>query len=125
MVGNWKVYKAGVPSGHCKVTKEGLYYRFSCKCNLNEKDICRLIVQIGDYQKNLGVLVPSYGIFSVESRVSVRDFPAGNPEFRIESSKAELFVPLRPEEPFSYIAKLQDAYLARQNGQIGITIKRK
>lgn len=32
------------------------------------------------------------------------------------------FVPIAPEEPFAYIAKLKDAFLATQNGQTGVMI---
>lgn len=33
------------------------------------------------------------------------------------------FIPIKPEEPFAYIERLKDAYLVRQDGQVGIIIK--
>ena len=35
----------------------------------------------------------------------------------------ERFVPIYPEEPFSYISRLKDAYLARQGEQLGAVIR--
>ncbi len=35
----------------------------------------------------------------------------------------EFFAPIRPEEPFAYLSRLKDAYLARKDEQIGVMMK--
>ena len=40
-----------------------------------------------------------------------------------ENTNREKYVPVYPEEPFSYMSRLKDAYLERRNGQLGIVIR--
>ena len=85
----------------------------------------RLRVSCADKQEELGVLVPADGGFGLDRRIPVKRLGEGKPEFCLyvqrEASEGK-FVPIIPEEPFGYIAKLKDAYLVRRNGQTGILI---
>ena len=116
------------PAGKVRVTREGLYYRFRCRCRLSGDVVCRLAVRCADREENLGVLVPEGDGFSLDRHLPVKNLGEGEMSFFLmpkhEGLRGE-FIPICPEEPFAYIARLKDAFLARQNGQTGIVIKEK
>lgn len=112
--------------GKVQVIRQGLYYRFFCRCRLSGDVVCRLFVQCGDKRENLGVVVPVDDGFGLETRIPVKRLGEGDMDFRLEpkSEKAAdgKFVPIYPEEPFAYIDRLQESFMATQNGQAGAVI---
>jgi len=125
--GKYDVYLNGNAVGYAHVAKEGLYYRIQCRCRLSG-DVCKLTVSCEERQTNLGVLIPVEDGFGLETKVPIKRLGDGKIEFSIVPNRAVLtgkFVPIYPEEPFAYIEKLKNAYLAKQNGQIGIRIEEK
>lgn len=113
------------PVGKAEVCVEGLYYRFRCQCELSGQVMYRLVVLCGGKQENLGVLIPVGDSFGLETKLAVKRLGKGKLEFRLLPKHARLdgrFVPLTPEEPFTYIDKLRSAYLARKNGKVGLII---
>lgn len=126
MEGNYTVSFGGRDIGKVQVRKEGLYYRFYCRCQLSADVVCRLVATCGDKQESLGILVPMGDGFGVETRLAAKRLGEGMPEFHVVPNKVVMpgrFIPLRPEEPFTYLERLKDAYLACQEGQIGVVIK--
>lgn len=124
MVGTYEIRLGSSPVGHVTVERQGLYYRFSCRCNL--KGMNRLVVSSNGNREDLGILIPMDGAFGLEKRIPVKRLGEGNPEFLLmgkESEKREKFVPVYPEEPFSYMSRLKDAYLARREGQLGLEFR--
>lgn len=112
--------------GKVQVLREGLYYRFFCRCRLSGDVVCRLAVRCGEKEENLGVVVPVGDGFGLDKRLPVKNLGEGEMTFFLMPKQERLegkFIPIYPEEPFSYIARLKDAFLARQNGQIGVVIK--
>jgi len=108
--------------GTVRITREGLYYRFFCSCQLDDDTVCRVMAG----KESLGILVPCGGGFELNTKLPVKRFGDSAPEFRLVPSKPVLegkFVPIKPEEPFAYIERLQDAYLTQKNGQPGIVIQ--
>ena len=108
--------------GKAEVSRQGLYYRIRCKCQLAEESLCR--VRAGDV--SLGVLIPDGDGFGLETKLPVKRFENQSRKFTIQPNRPVLagkFIPIKPEEPFAYIERLKDAYLARQDGQLGIVIK--
>lgn len=106
--------------------RQGLYYRFLCRCKLTGDVVCRLSVVCGEKRENLGVVTPVDGGFGLDTKVPVKRLGEGSPEFFLlpkHDCAAGKFVPIYPEEPFAYIEKLKDAFLAQKNGQAGIVIK--
>lgn len=125
MEGNYDVYLGDKPIGKAYVTREGLYYRIRCRCQLSGEVICKLTVTCDKHQENLGVLVPMEGDFGLETRIAAKRLGEGEPRFRVMPRHEELrgkFIPLAPEEPFRYITRLKDAYLEQRNGQVGIVL---
>lgn len=125
----YPVYFGSEQSGKVQVIKRGLYYRFVCRCILSGEVICRLHVrfgQTGDWE-SLGVVVPMDDGFGLETSLPVKRFAQGTPQFRLlpkhEKPVSGTFIPISPEEPFAYIARLKDAFLVRQGGQVGIMVE--
>lgn len=120
--GNYGVYFADNLCGKVQVRKQGLYYLFVCRCQLSGDVICCLKAVFPGEERKLGILVPMDGGFGLQRKVPVKHFD-GKPLRFIVSVKGEesagLFAPIYPDEPFMYIEKLKDGYLARKNKQIG------
>lgn len=115
------------PVGKVAVHKEGLYYVFSCRCNLSGEQLYRLVVNRGCIQENLGILVPENDCFVLNTRIAVKRIGEGEMSFRLIAKREENhrnFVPIYPEEPFSYISRLKQSFLVYQCGLIGINIEK-
>lgn len=125
MEGNYAVTFGNRQCGKVQVLQQGLYYRFVCRCRISGDVLCRLRVSCGGKREELGVLIPTDDGFGLDKKVPVKYFDEGIPEFTLYA-KADApdgkFVPIIPEEPFSYITKLKTAYLVRKGGQAGILI---
>ena len=108
------------------MTRQGLYYRFVCRCKLNGDVVCRLYVSCGGQKENLGVVVPEGDGFGLDTRLPVKRFRAGEPSFSLnpkhETSYGQ-FVPIIPEEPFAYIERLKTSFLVKKYGQLGILLE--
>lgn len=125
MIGTFEIVQGTSTVGQAKVERQGLYYVVSCRCSLREKGMHRLVVSCGDKQEDLGTLVPMDGIFGLEKRIPVKRLGEGCPQFRLvakDSPGKRKFAPVYPEEPFSYMSRLKDAYLEAREGQLGIVI---
>lgn len=125
MEGEYNVYHGRDTVGKVKVMRKGLYYRIACRCRLSGERVCRLTVKIGEKQENLGIPVPEGERFLLEKMIPIKRLGDGIPEFYIVSSEetpAGNFVPICPEEPFRYIERLKESYLAERNGRIGAVI---
>ena len=126
MEGIYPIERAGSAVGQAEVTRQGLYYHFICRCRLSGEVICRLAAVCGDKMENLGVPVPENGEFVLRKKIPVSHLGEGELRIRVLPKHTELsghFIPLSPEEPFRYLSRLQNAYLERRNGQLGIVIQ--
>ena len=122
---SYEVSFGNVPVGKVQVLREGLYYRFICRCRLTGEVVCRLAVRCGDKLEKLGVLVPSGDSFGLDKKIPVKRLGEGKMEFYLGPNHDNVmgkFVPICPEEPFAYVERLKDAFLMRQNGQVGILV---
>lgn len=123
--GYYEVFFGRSAVGKVQVIRQGLYYRFICRCKLPGEGIYRLCVLCGERQTNLGVVVPEGSGFGLDKVVPVKKLDQGKPEFFLaprHEPVSGLFVPISPEEPFYYIAKLKDAFLENRNGKLGVVI---
>ena len=126
MVGSYEILDGNRIAGTVQITREGLYYHFSGRCGLLGTDVCRLQVSCGEVQENLGVLVPVDGEFGLEKKIPIRRLGEGVPQFTVQRDRKKnvgKFVPIYPEEPFGYMERLKNAFLARQAGQLGVVIQ--
>ncbi len=119
MVGIYDIFRGGEKIGKAEVSKEGLYYRFRCCCDLTGEVMYRLTVTCGMKTENLGIPVPDGNEFVLSKRVPVSHFSAGTPEFRAipkHEPLPEKWMPLIPETPFDYIARLENSLAERETG---------
>lgn len=126
MDGVYPICYMGRTVGKATVVQEGLYYCFTCKCRTMGEGIFRILIRCGDKESYLGILIPEGDGCVLSTRLSVRKIGCGEPTFQLvgkHEESDELFVPIRPEEPFAYLEKLKNAYLQIREGQMGAVIK--
>lgn len=126
MIGTFEIMQGSSSIGKVTVERQGLYYRIRCRCSLTGEVMHHLVVTSGEKREDLGTLVPFDGAFGLEKRVPVKKLGEGKPEFRLlpkHSSPNGKFYPVYPEEPFSYMSRLKDAYLEARNGQVGLSFR--
>lgn len=119
------ILMADKPIGTARIKKEGLYYNIHCTCKLSGAVICRLVACCGSKQQDLGICVPMNGQFGVQTKIPVKRLGEGAMVIRVEPNHGDVskrFVPIRAEEPFAYIDKLQNAYFAFRNKQPGVIL---
>ena len=119
------VFLGNQQTGKVQVTRQGLYYRFICRCRLTGDVVCRLYITCGGKRENLGVVVPVGDGFGLDTRLPVKRFREGEPSFSLipkhEMADAR-FAPIIPEEPFAYIERLKTSFLVKKYGQMGIML---
>ena len=125
MEGRFPVYFGEEIVGSVDVRPEGLYHVFCCCCQLSGDVMLDLCLHIGSEVKKLGLLCPVTGGFGLRKRLS--GLPEGASfRFTLQPRRTVgkgLFCPVRETEPFTYLHCLQKAFLARENGQIGLLLQ--
>lgn len=124
--GDYEVYFGNQLAGKTQVIKSGLYYRIVCRCRVTGAVMCRLSVLSEDTSVDLGILVPTDGGFGLDTRIAQKKLGKGKLNFRIivkNENARHKFMPITPEEPFSYLSRLKEGFLERQGSQLGIMLK--
>lgn len=125
MLDTYAVMLADQRVGTAEVKREGLYYRFHCRCRLSGEVMYQIKAVCGGKECNLGVCVPVENGFGIDTRLPAKKFAEGTFSFYAVPRHSDItnkFVPIRADEPFSYLEKIQGAHLDVQNGVLGITI---
>lgn len=116
MLGNAQV-------GKVQLRKEGLYYRIFCRCQVSADGMFRLEAN----NENLGTIIPTDNGFGLETRIPVKRLGNGEMRFRLVPKHDSLapgrLIPIRPEEPFTYLEGLKNSFLVIQNGAKFASIK--
>ena len=125
MEGTYDIYLGGAVIGQAQVDKEGLYLHFCCRCRLSGEVIYQLTVTTGDRTEKLGIPVPEGGWFVLDTKIPAKRLENAPLSIGAVPRHGELsgFIPVKPEEPFAYLARIKDAYLAVKNGQVGILLR--
>ena len=124
--GTYSVYLGEHACGKVQILKKGLYYRFYCRCSITSDLIYRLRVLCTHSEMNLGVLTPMDDGFILRSQIPVKRFSEKPVRFvlvPVHGMQSGFFAPIIPEEPFSYMERLKDAYLIRKDSDLGAWIK--
>ena len=124
--GIYDIFLGEIPVGKVEVERQGLYYRFDCRCKLTDDGMYRLMVECDGHHENLGIPMPSGGEFRLTRKLAAKRLGKGYLSFRAlpkHQEQGRRFVPVYPEEPFAYITRLQDAFLEVRNGQVGVMIR--
>lgn len=126
---DYAVHYGGKPVGKVRVTRQGLYDCYSCRCQIGGEIMYRLEVSDGERCADLGILVPMGDGFGITTRLPASRLGGGEKTFTLRAKtdvpSARFFVPIKPEEPFRYIARLKDAVLEIREGQIGASFPKK
>ena len=126
MNSTYPIYRGGETIGQALVEKRGLYYCFSCRCNLSGEVIYRLTASCGEKCENLGVLVPENGAFVLATRIPANRLGQGDLEIRAVPKHGQLegrFIPISPDTPFAYLRQIEKAVFEKRNGQPGIVLR--
>lgn len=128
MEGTYDVTLGSKIMGTVTVKKQGLYWQFDCRCGLCGEVMYNLTVKAGTCQEKLGLLTPGNGGFCLRTKLPMKRLGQGSPVFYLQPRHAKVkgqFVPVHPDEPFRYLGRLENAYLTKQNGQIGLFLQDK
>lgn len=112
--------------GKAQVTKEGLYYRISCRCRLSGEVVYKVVASCGDRKEDLGVLVPQSGAFVLTKRLPMKQLGQGQLQFKAVPRHVApdgKFIPISADEPFAYLSRLENAFMQRRDGQQGVVIQ--
>ena len=126
MDGRYEVFQDGKAVGTVEVRREGLYFRFFCRCCPAGGEMMRLWMICGEDETDLGVCVPMEGAFGTEKRIPARQCGPGQAQFCLYHKDDILrgrFIPLSPEEPFQYLHRLETAFLERRGTRLGIVLR--
>ena len=126
MDGSFEVYLGDKPAGKLQIRREGLYYRLLCRCQVPDEMVYRLFAVSDGERVNLGVVIPEGDGFTLERRIPAKQLHSGSRFVLSARSGREegRFVPVYPEEPFTYISQLETAFLEVRGSQIGVCWKK-
>ena len=125
MIGSYEIRMGNNVVGRATVEKQGLYYRFFCRCKITGEGMRRIVVSCGEIREDLGICIPMGDGFGLEKKVPCKRFGAQTPDFQLLPKYPGMrgkFVPVYPDEPFAYMSRLKEAFLDVRDGQQGIVI---
>lgn len=122
---NYLVMQAGDAVGRVNMKTRGLYYHIDCQCDISGEVMYDLVMQCGNGSVNLGILAPENGSFCLRRQIAVKKVGEGEIRFALKPRHEKMhrnFVPVIEEEPFAYIADLEQAVMARREDAAGILL---
>ena len=111
--------------GKVQLVKEGLYYLVICHAELYGTILYRLVAVTRGRRENIGILGPAEDGWVLKKRIPCKYLDSEDLNFLLIPSHEPMegkFVPISPEEPFSYLENLKDLYLDRQQSRIGVIV---
>ena len=112
--------------GKAEVEKQGLYYRFDCRCSFPDEGLYTISVKNGAYNKSLGVCTQEGSVFRIKTSIPIKHFPEQVFTFTASmksESGSHNFVPLHLDQPFAYIRELNHAVFTVCNGKPGVNLR--
>lgn len=105
--------------GSVSVVREGLYYRFSCQCNLTNAAVYRLVVSCNGRTTDIGICVPQVGGFGLQKRIPVKRVGEDRMQFHIlphDQVVPDTRVIVNPNTAFAFISELHRGSLRIEGG---------
>ena len=121
----YQIYLGKEPVGTANLEKQGLTYSICCRCRLSGEVPYKVVARCDGKEVDLGLLVPENGAFQLKSRVNVKQLGAGEISFHAVPRHVTpdvMFVPVSADEPFKYLSRLQNAFMARSQGIQGVVL---
>ena len=97
--------------GSAKISTEGLYYRFECRCRFREPGIYRLFATCNEKKSYLGICVPIEDGFGITTKIPVNRLGTGDIAVIVESKETANVLLIDQDKPFPGIEKLDNAVL--------------
>lgn len=100
--------------GSVSATREGLYLKLCCRCDLPEKRIYHVIIQSDKNAVDLGVCVPKDDCFGIDTRIPIRSINTDSMRFLLTEKgihQKKDQISLEESKPFPYLEQLDSAYL--------------
>ena len=97
--------------GTARITTEGLYYRFECRCQFPEPGIYRLYAFCNGKSVCLGVCVPVGSGFGISTKIPISKLGVGDITVTTEAEAKHDVLSVDPNKPFACIERLDDAVL--------------
>lgn len=120
----YAIYRKDEVIGKATVELQGLYYKITCKCNENSKARIRLGVSCGDRQADLGIFVPENGALMIRTTLPVKRLGEGALRFSVlEEQGPSAWTPLKADEEFLYLSRLEQGRFEMRQGMPGIRWK--
>ena len=117
----YQLYLDNKQVGTAMVIKEGLYYRFSCVCNLPMDCIYKVMVSDGSSVVKLGVFIPENDKFRLNSRIPIKKLLGDDLYFIIEKNNV-IISKVGNNVEFAHLDRLENARLKTTDGQKYILI---
>lgn len=111
--------------GRVQLIQDGLYYQVICRAELHGTILYRLVAVTQGRRENIGILGPAEGGWGLQKKVPCKKLDPEDLTFLLIPSHESMegkFVPISPEEPFSYLENLKDIYLHRQQDRLGVVV---
>ena len=125
MEGTYDVLLGNQKMGSATLTVQGLYLQIACKCPLSGDVMYDLILSIDDQKHKLGLLIPEDGSFTIRKKIPAKQIGQGRLQFTLKARHASImgqFFPVKPDEPFAYINRIENAYVASRDGELGLIL---
>ncbi len=121
MEGTYEVIFAGRPAGQVELSRQGLYCRLRCRCQWLDT----AMYDLWRGNMSLGLLRPKGNELVLDTSFPMKRLQESCGSFQLRPRHGKMpenFVPVYPEEPFSYLRRLENAYLAIKDGQMGVVL---
>ena len=109
--------------GTATVNQEGLYYRISCKCVFQDKQIHTLWAVWSTGCRKLGVCVPEGAYACLHTKIPIKYIPEDGLSFAVDYQRNGSFYPVDPQLPLECMDQLINARFAIVDGKPGLIIK--
>ncbi len=127
MEGTYHVCRNGLQVGTVMLTRCGLYYEVSGRCRMEADQMWHLMMETENVSEDLGIMVPIGSWLALRKKIPVKRLAKGVPSFFLKEryTSIQLFIPVKPEEPYPYLHLLNESTLATQGETKGISISKK
>lgn len=122
---NYELFCEGKAVGTVQVLRQGLYFRFCCRCDHIGDEMLRLTAICADKRADLGVLVPVENGFGLVTKLPIKRLGDGKLQFEVTLRHKEvtgIFLPIDPEKPFPRLSELNNARFSHRDGQAGLIL---
>ena len=124
MEGTYTVIHNEKMVGNVILTRQGLYWKILCRCQLLGDQMLHLQLQINHEPFDLGLLIPTATGLELCKLIPVKQIGAGKPAFSLRSrtAKAAQFIPVASDVPFPWLHHLDHCVFAKDNGKTGVKL---